>query len=237
MKKRILIFITLLFSMISIYAQNYLIDNAKLLSKEEAKTLEARLSSISTENNVGIYVMTINDFQKYSENIEKASEKIFLQSKFNEQGLLFLISMSDRSYDLYANGTFNQVFNESKRTKLENAFLDDFADNRWFDGLQDFADKAESIILGKDVVENIIYSLIVSFVIALIIALILFFKEKGKLNNVAFATEANRYESEEGVSFDDKRDLFTHTTVRVIEHKNDSNSSSSSDSGHSSGHF
>lgn len=225
---------------------NFLYDTAELLQDSEKKSINDELETISNQHNFGVYIITIDDFLEYTTDIESASEVIYkdlnLGLNDDKSGILFLISMADRSYDLYVSGSGNEFFPKKKRSKLEKAFLDDFKENNWKVGIADFIQKVDNYLtcyedgsLDEDQIALLRSGLIISFIIALIIAYFRMKGEKSKLNNMHFATDANNY-TENGIELTRNQDIFKYTTTRTIVHKSNSSSGSSSSS-HSSGHF
>lgn len=247
MKLKNIFVIFLFFCLNFAFSQNFVFDEASLLTKTEVSTLNTKLSSISKSSGVGVYIVTIEDYGKYGSSIEEAAERIYSLKKLgigeNNSGLLFLVSMADRSYDLDSYN--NEIFTSKKRGRLENTFLDDFAENQWYSGFSDFVSKADSItqsFVNGEIDEDDLIVIVIGIIVILIISLIIGFmrlsSEKGKLNNIAFAEDATSYESEKGVNYSNKKDIFTHTTVKTIIHE-ESKSSSGGSGGHShsSGHF
>lgn len=242
----------LLFSIFAATAQNYVFDEADILSDQQESMLNSKLIQVSSSHGIGIYVVTINDYHKFGETVEEAAEAIYQGNDFGigelKRGLLLLLSMRDRTYDLDSYN--NNVFGLNKRGSLENAFLDDFRQNSWYSGFVDYADTADSIMsryeerkangeIDEEVRNNIIVAAVVIAIVCLIFSIIRLTSEKKRLNNIHFATDADSYESENGVNYSRKEDKFSHTTTRTIVHE-ESNSSNSGGGGghsHSSGSF
>lgn len=240
------------------FSQN-LFDEAKILTSEQRTELNSQLKRISSEHNVGIYIVTIQDYSAFGVSIEDAAETIYEKNNFgfgeNKDGFMFLVSMSDRSYDLDAFNKGGVIFTSGKRARLEDSFLPYFRENDWFGGMYTFADRVENYLisydngeLDEDTLSVIYMSGFGVFAISLIISLVLLSKEKKKLLSVMMADNANMYSSEKGVAYSENKDLFRYSTVRqrVIESSSSSGSRSYSGGGrshssgghsHSSGHF
>lgn len=251
MKKFFILTYLFICSIFSIFAQQYVFDTAELLSESEIENLNTKLSQISDIHKIGIYVVTIQDYEEYGYSIEEAAESIYEQNNFGigeqNQGLMLLLSMKDRSFDLdsFNNG---KIFTSSKKERIQEAFLDDFKENSWYSGFNDFASETDSIITAYEIRvangemdEESIMCLTIGIIVILVISLIISFarlsSEKGKLNNIKLADEANAYESEKGVNFTVSKDIFTHSTTRTIHHESSSSSSGGGGHSHSSGHF
>lgn len=243
LKKTLIIFLSFIHCQFA-FSKN-VFDQAGLLNVQQISALEEKLQYSTEKHEIGIYIVTIQDFEKFGYDIEDAAENIYNKNGFGygelKKGLLFLVSMNDRSFDIDSFNT-GKIFNYSRKEILQESFLDDFRNNDWFNGFFDFAETIEDILIryenGEYEENYTLYIVLGCFAFALIVALILFHKEKSKLNNVAFANEASNYEAEDGLNLSVNNDIFKYSTVQHITH---SSSSSSGGGGgghsHSSGHF
>ncbi len=263
MKKRIFLIITQIFLFLNAITAEYFMDKAGLLSNSEAQQIENRLAEVSKANDAGIYIITVKDFSNYGSSVESATEKIYKQWNLgygeNSEGYIMLLSMNDRSFDLYAHGPRMKTCFIGRGRTIEKSFLPSFSKDQWFVGFDKFISKVEFEIeeyglsseqqtgsnsyterpMTNEQKAWLIGAIVGILLIALIISLAIFFSEKKKLNNIAFAYEADRYESKKGVLFKSKYDRFTHQTVRVIHHESNNSSGRSGGGGgsHHSGHF
>ena len=265
MKKRFILFIASIFLLVSANAAHseHYIDKAGLLSLNEAAQIENRLAEVSQSHEAGIYIITVKDFGKYGYSIESAAEAIYRQLNLgygeDAEGYLLLLSMGDRSFDLYSHGSRMDTYFLGRGRSVENSFIPSFKHDAWFVGFDKFISTVEYTMdrtnlesggsasrSGFDYAnmtdeQKTYFAIIIAaiLIISLIIALVLFSKEKRKLNNIALATEADRYESNKGVNFSSTYDRFTHKTVQVIHHQesNSHNSGGGGGGSHHSGHF
>lgn len=265
MKKRFILFIASIFLLASANAAaaKYLIDEAGLLSANEAMQIENRLAVVSQSYETEIHIITVKDFGKYGYDIESAAEAIYRQLNLgygeDAEGYLLLLSMGDRSFDLYSHGPKMNTYFLGRGRSVENSFIPSFKHDAWFVGFDKFISTVEYTMdstnlesggsasrSGFDYAnmtdeQKTYFAIIIAaiLIISLIIALVLFSKEKRKLNNIALATEADRYESNKGVNFSSTYDRFTHKTVQVIHHQesNSHNSGGGGGGSHHSGHF
>ena len=151
-------------------------------------------------------------------------------------GILLLLSMSNRKYATFVYGDKAEpIFPDAKLIKLENAFLDDFADNDWYDGFSDYLEGCAGILSvdsGEFTWPQFLRRLGISFGIGLLLALIVCQLLKMKMRSVYRQAEASAYVTAEGLNLTTREDVFTHTTTvrRKIERKSDSSSSSDSSS-------
>lgn len=122
---------------------SYVIDEAGLLTADEAAALNAQAATISEEYGVGVYIAAIEDFTDYGYSVEEASESVYLSYGLGlgeeENGILLLLSMDDRDYDLCAYGKQAHIaFTDYGKDQLADAFLDNFRNDDWFGGFRDY---------------------------------------------------------------------------------------------------
>ena len=83
----------------------FVYDMAGLLSEEDDAYLEALASQISWEHNCAVYIVTMEDHQEYDSDIHYAVVSFYDSNSLgigeNREGILLMLSMYDRSYDLY----------------------------------------------------------------------------------------------------------------------------------------
>ena len=133
-------------------AAPYVDDEAAILTLSEVETLEARAAEISEHYGVGVYICILDDFGDYGyPDAATASYSIYHAQSLGygsgRDGILLLLSMSNRKYATFVYGDKAEpIFPDGKLIKLENAFLDDFADNDWYDGFSDYLEGCAGIL-------------------------------------------------------------------------------------------
>ena len=116
-------------------AAPYVDDEAALLTLSEVETLEARAAEISEHYGVGVYICIVDDFGDYGyPDAATASYSIYHAQSLGygsgRDGILLLLSMSNRKYATFVYGDKAEpIFPDAKLIKLEDGFLDDFADD------------------------------------------------------------------------------------------------------------
>lgn len=121
----------------------YVIDEYGLLSSEEAGGLQSQAEAVSQQYGVGVYIAVVEDYQTYALDVQDASEAIYeaydLGFGGEKNGLLLMLSMADRDYDLCAYGTqAHLAFTDYGKEQLADVFLDDFRYDDWYDGFTDY---------------------------------------------------------------------------------------------------
>lgn len=203
-------------------AAPYVDDEAAILTLSEVETLEARAAEISEHYGVGVYICIVDDFGDYGyPDAATASYSIYHAQSLGygsgRDGILLLLSMSNRKYATFVYGDKAEpIFPDGKLIKLENAFLDDFADDDWYDGFSDYLEGCASILSvdsGEFTWPQFLRHLGISFGIGLLLALIVCQLLKMKMRSVYRQAEASAYVTAEGLQLTRREDVFTHTTT------------------------
>lgn len=136
--------------------QQVILDEAGLLSSTELAFLNQQALLLSLQYECGVYAITVNDYLDYSQkSIYECAKDLFRNRDLgmgeDQSGILLLLSMTDRDYALIAHGDFgNTAFTDYGKSVLEEEFLDDFRDNDWYDGLEDYIESCGSLMKMAD---------------------------------------------------------------------------------------
>ncbi len=234
---------------------SHVTDTAGLLDSTEVAELEAKAQAIEDTYDFGVYIVTVDDYTDFSRtSVFDAATSIYkgysLGVGDGDDGLMLLMSMYDRDYSLITYGDFgNYAFNDEARESLTDYFLDDFSDDDWFWGFNDYLDVAalytesaragapytsDNVIMTEDEISTSIFlGFAAMFILPLIIAFVVVAYKSSKMKSVAAATQASEY-AVGGLVLTDQRDDFTHTT-RVVTRVQTNNSPTVSHSGGFSG--
>ena len=119
-------------------------DTAGLLSESEIMLLEKMAESVSQKYGVGVYIVTVEDYRDFhSEGVYKATYTIYHQYTMgvgpNRDGIMLLLSMADRDWAMFCYGSrCEYAFNSYGQEKLEKVFLDNFGEDDWYGGFEDY---------------------------------------------------------------------------------------------------
>ncbi len=125
-------------------SRSHVFDTAGLMAEEELEKLEDTAQELLTRHDFGVYIVTVDDFRDYSNNnVFHAALNIYNANNFGvgaeKNGLLLLLSMEDRDYNLMTNGQLgNYAFNDAGREAMTEFFLDDFGEDEWYDGFEEY---------------------------------------------------------------------------------------------------
>ena len=268
MKKRIICLLAALLLLLglsvsasaAVYAN--VIDTAELLSESEAEALDARCSELEQTYGCGVYLMTVDDYTAYysADSIESFAESVFLDLGLGageeQDGVLLVLSMAERDYDICAHGTIgNRTFTDyGKGVLAERYFLSEFGKDYWYDGFNRYLDGCTEFLqldaqgepfdraTDPERLEDIsVLKWIAVIVIPLLTALIVCLIMKGKMKTARKQTHADAYIPQNGVRLTRQDDVYLTTTqTRVKIETQKSGGGTSVNSGgfsHSSGKF
>lgn len=222
-------------------------DTVGLLTSDEDLTLEARAEEISAQYGVGIYLLILEDYSEYYDDPYETAYELYHQNTLgmgeDRDGVILLMSMSDRKYATFFYGPKAEyAFDAYGQELMEEEFLDDFRDDDWYDGFEDYLEVCDEYLARAEAGDpvrgdyssaggssvsgigtTILVCLGISAVIAMIVCLIL----RGKMKSVRKGTHADAYVTG-SLNLTASRDQYTHTTETrtKIEHE-----SSDSDGG------
>lgn len=239
----------------------YVIDLAGLLSEQEASILTAMAENVSNEYGCSVHIGILDDMRSYGHyDIESCAEDFFnsygLGVGSDHTGILLLLSMADRDYDIDAHGSFGHyAFTDYGKTTISDRFLDNFREDDWYGGFTDYIARCEEMLkLAKegtpvDVTEpepNVAGGILVTAVISLLLAWIVCSILASSMKSAKSAADADRYVDPRNMVFTIRDDRFTHiTTQRTRIERSDSGGGShgggttvsSGGHSHSSGKF
>ena len=224
----------------------YVSDVAGLLSTDEWSGLEEKAEQLSEEYGIGVYLVTLSDYQLY--NSSNAGSYWSFSTNFYKEynlglgdeknGILLILSMADRDYSLLAYGSAaHTAFTDYGKNVLENGFLDNFRNDDWYGGFQDYLSGCETL-LARAAAGNPVdvpsssqsgyssakdpYALVFIIGISLLVALVICQAMKKSMKPVAEKTQANDYIVMGGFNLTRRRDVFLNRTVtrRVIRTEN-----------------
>ena len=243
----------------------FVYDWAEILSDTEVSALTEAAASISRDHNVGVYIVTLSDMEDYNfHDIEACAETFFNDMELglgaDRTGIMLILSMAERDYDIDAHGDFaHYAFTDYGKTTISDAFLDNFRQNDWYGGFYDYLARCEQMLILAEAGEPVDITvservsagltpggLICSAALSLLIAWLVCSLLKGKMKTAKLAAEADSYVPDGTARITDRQDRFTHTTQtrRKIEKSDSSRSGggggtsiSSGGHSHSSGKF
>ena len=241
MKKRVLtILLTLVLLLglsVPVFAESqlwHITDDAGILTAEEDSQLEQYAEAVSWAYDVGIYIVTVDDYTDYYDDVYETAWQIYhgytLGMEDDRDGVILLMSMDNRKFATFFYGPKAEyAFDAYGQEQLEDYFLDDFKNDDWSGGFTHFIDGCNEYLelaaSGYPVRESPWGALVVIIGISCLLALVVCLILKGRLKSVRKGTEASDYVAG-SLNLKNSRDQYTHTTETRTKIETESSSSS-----------
>lgn len=219
----------------------YVTDAAELLQEDDILRLSQMAQKVEEQYGVGVYMVSVEDYRALDPaGVYEATYGVYHEYTMgvgNERnGIMLLLSMNDRDYALFCYGEKAEyAFSEYGLAKLEEEFLDNFAENDWAGGFEDYIRTCASYLGqaadGKPVSQSPVKYILICVAVSLLIAGIVCAVLVGQMKTVHRKKSAEAYAAG-GLELTEQYDQFTHRTEtrRKIE-RNDTSSGSHSESG------
>jgi uncharacterized protein len=215
----------------------FLIDEADLLTDSQEATLAEKLERVSNTYQAQLVVVTMNSFGYVDS--ELALEYIYDSMGFgygpNRDGVLLLICMETREYQILSNGFPGEAIDSYDIEIIGDAIVPGLSDGDYAYAFDEFIDQCQYYLEGYlngypfQPGATLVVCLAVGLVVGLIVALIL----KGQLKTIRKQHAAHAYCKPGSMQVSVHRDVFLYRNVTRTE--KESSSSSGRSSGGSSG--
>lgn len=136
----------------SAYGGEYVMDEAGILTEEEAAALEREAARISGEQDCGLYFIAVEDYTAMNGESAYACAKDLYRDRElgwgeGKDGQLLLLSMSNRKFAIAAYGDYgNAVFTDQAKDGLDGVYLDNFRQDDWYGGVSDYLAECERLL-------------------------------------------------------------------------------------------
>ena len=221
--------------------EQFLYDEADLLTDSEEVTLVEKLKDVSRACNAQLVVVTIasmdgGDIDSY---VDYLYDSMGFGYGENHDGVLLLVCMDPREYRILSNGYAGTAIGPDQIDTLCD-FMETYLPNgHYTSAFHSFADQSgeflEYYLMGSPfkVGKSLAISLIIGIIAGLIVAFIL----KGQLKSVRKQNQAHRYVKPDSMTVNIQYDIFLYRTVtRTKKQKRvESTSSGSGDTARSKG--
>jgi uncharacterized membrane protein YgcG len=218
----------------------YVTDEVGLLTESENIELETMAEVASKQYGVGIYIVTVDDYQNYGTgDVFEVTYGIYhdytMGEGENRDGIMLLLSMAERDWAMFCYGeNCEYAFNSYGQAELENVFLDNFGDDDWYGGFKDYITECSVYLQkaadGKPVRQSPTFGIIIATCIALYIALMIVGGIWIFMSRVAKQKTANAYIAG-NLNLTGQNDVFTYRTETRTKIESSSGGGSSSHSG------
>lgn len=230
----------------------YVIDQAGLLSEEEITDLEQECREVSFKHNVSVCVVTVFDFD--GSDIKEWQRHYFVKNKLGmgdeENGIMLAISMSERDWGLAGFGSAQLAFTTYGRERMAEIFLNDLSDGEYYHAFSKYVSLADEFLSEAEdgtpydtdhkYKENISILWIISgaFFLSFILSLMIVLSWKRSMNTRISQEGALEYLEKDSVTLSERSDIFLyHTVNRTKRQKEEQHIHMDSDSSGTSGKF
>ena len=214
--------------------EQFVYDEADLLSVAEEAALAKKLADISGAYNAQILVCTIDSME--GGDVDRYLNYLYDTMGFgygeNHDGVLLLVCMDPREYRILSNGYAGTAIDPGDISDIGDVIVSDLSDGNYADAFMGFADQCAyyldgyltgfPLALGKN--------LMIALAIGIAAGLIVVFVLKAQLKSVHKQDSANAYVKQDSMNLTHQSDMYLYRTV-----SRSKRSSSGSSSGGSSG--
>jgi len=223
-----------------------LVDEAGLLSSEDAARLEEKLDEISTRQGMDIVVVTVDSTE--GKDPEAFADDWFDYNDYAEDGILLLVSMEHNDWHISTTGYGITVVTDAGLEYISGKFLPMLSDGEYADAFNTFAELCDEFITQANTGDpydthnlpkepfNVVLTLIICLGIGLVVALIITGPMKRELKSVRKQLRADAYVNSGSLQLTGCQDLFLYAKVTKTERTKSSGSSThTSSSGNTHG--
>lgn len=218
------------------------VDLSGVLSMNQDAVLEEMISSIANPYQCGCYIVVTDNLYEYGEDASDAVINLYHDNNLGigegRDGILLLLDPVNRKFAFFVYGdNAEYIFNAYGQEQLEQVFLDDFGNDLWYDGLEDFVAECgeymELAAQGNPVAKSKTIYYVGAVLGALVIAAIVCAVLVMQMKSVATANDAANYVAAGGLMLTQRSDVFAYksTTTRDLSDDDDNDSSSFSGGG------
>jgi len=222
-------------------AEGFIWDDSYYLDDDQWSDLEAYAEEISSEYDCGVYAVIVEDMAQFGyDDIEEFAEDFYEGLEFgygeSKDGIMLILSMGERDYDLDAFGPLgNTAFTDYGKEEMADAFLPYFAEDDWYNGFGRYLQVCEEYLQAArdgepvdiwipDPVETDMPSSVergprtglaggISGIIGAVVSFITCGVFKSQMKTARMATEAGNYVTADGVNITEKQDRFLYSNV------------------------
>lgn len=131
---------------------SYVIDTEGLTDSAEQSTLNSLAAEASDKHDAGIYIRVYNDYTGFN-TIEEFAEYVYDAEELgygeNRDGVMLILTMADRSFDIYSRygGKCEEAFSAYAREQIAGVIVNDYLrDNEYYDGFKAFINMCDSYL-------------------------------------------------------------------------------------------
>ena len=217
---------------VSAAPKTFVLDDAGLLTQQEAAELSGTLSRLSDTYDAQIVVVTIPSAEGDDPDsiVEYFYDNMGIGYGENYDGVLLLVCMDPREYRILSYGYCGTAINTGAIDDIGNAIVSDLTDGNYAEAFSGFADKCEYYLDGYlngfpfDFGISIGIALLIGVLVGQIVGKVL----KGQLKTVHRVNQAKNYVKPGSMNLQTQNDVFLYRDIRRTPKPRDNNTRSSS---------
>ena len=217
---------------VSAAPKTFVLDDAGLLTQQEAAELSGTLSRLSDTYDAQIVVVTIPSAEGNDPDsiVEYFYDNMGIGYGENYDGVLLLVCMDPREYRILSNGYCAAAINTGAIDDIGNAIVSDLSDGNYAEAFGGFADKCEYYLDGYlngfpfDFGISIGIALLIGVLVGQIVGKVL----KGQLKTVHRVNQAKNYVKPGSMNLQTQNDVFLYRDIRRTPNPRDNNTRSCS---------
>lgn len=195
---------------------SYVFDEAQLLDEQQEQQLNDLAAKYTKKYDCGLYIATVDNYRDSGSDVQDAAEKIYQEKNMGvgaqHDGILLLLSMSERDYALICHGGLaNRIFDQTARGDIADSFLSYFGRNDWNNGFQAYLENSGKALSGDHFKQGML-GIVVVLVCPAAVALIVVMTLKSKMKSVKIGAQARMYLLQGSEKWRVRDDIYTHTT-------------------------
>ena len=223
-------------------------DYADLLSDNEEEKLNRKLQKIKDKYGFDAVVVTTDSFNGMS--ARDYADDLYDYSQYGQDGILFLLNMSERSWYVSTKGKAIDYFTEYGIDEIFDDMADDLSAGKYYDAFVIYADRVDKYILNGEKGDIIdidntkpkatfgVVNVMISAIFGAISSLITSLSLKGKMANTRRQTSARNYIVNNSFYVNGASDMLVNRHVtRTMRPRNNPSNHTQGPSSHMGGGF
>lgn len=204
-----------------------LVDQADLLNSLGESSVLSALDDVSQEHGLDVVVVTAATLNGQSP--ERYAKRFYADNGYGPDGILLLVSMEDRDWQIFAAGYAGTVFTDEHIDYLSKQFVPSLMKGNYSDAFEIYAETCDKYLSQAgtgasygnrnqdgesfNFLMNLVICLAIGFVIALIVTGIM----RGQLKSVRSQSGAADYVKADSMNVTHRQDLFLYRQIRKVE--------------------
>ena len=217
---------------VSAAPNQFVYDDAGLLTEEEWGALSSSLAQLSDTYNAQLVVVTIPSAEGNDpdEIVEYFYDNMGFGYGEGLDGVLLLVCMDPREYRILSNGYCSEAIDPADINAIGSVIVDDLSEGNYADAFDTFAEKCEYYLDGhlNGFSFNFGMNLMIALMVGLIAGLLTAKSLKGQLKTVRQKNEAKNYIKSGSLNLHTRNDVFLYRDIRRTPKPRDNNTRSSS---------